>query len=110
MDKNIDLIINSKFIGSQKTHCKKSYIICVVGTNTYGAGPFSVRRGVEVARRADRGEARERFYPASELSGEIKLLLLLCDVFRSCSSTSLRSFRAQWWICFKEIIDLSCFT
>ena len=23
MDKNIDLIINSKFIGSQQTHCKK---------------------------------------------------------------------------------------
>ena len=27
MDKNIDLIINSKFIGSQQTHRKKSYII-----------------------------------------------------------------------------------
>src|SRR3990170_1504320 len=27
MDKNIDLIINSKFIGSQQTHHKKSYII-----------------------------------------------------------------------------------
>ena len=26
MDKNIDLIINSKFIGSQQTHYKKSYI------------------------------------------------------------------------------------
>ena len=26
MDKNIDLIINSKFIGSQQTHSKKSYI------------------------------------------------------------------------------------
>ena len=26
MDKNIDLIINSKFIGSQQTHRKKSYI------------------------------------------------------------------------------------
>ena len=25
MDKNIDLIINSKFIGSQQTHRKKSY-------------------------------------------------------------------------------------
>ena len=50
-----------------------------------GQGPFSVRREAEAARRADRGEARERFYPASELSGEIKLLLLLCDVFRSCS-------------------------
>ena len=26
MDKKIDLIINSKFIGSQQTHHKKSYI------------------------------------------------------------------------------------
>ena len=26
MDKNIDLIINSKFIGSQQTQRKKSYI------------------------------------------------------------------------------------
>ena len=26
MDKNIDLIINSKFIGSQQTHRKKSYM------------------------------------------------------------------------------------
>ena len=26
MDKNIDLIINSKFIGSQQTHLKKTYI------------------------------------------------------------------------------------
>ena len=43
-----------------------------------GQGPFSVRQGAEGARRADRGEAREGFYPASELSGEIKLLLLLC--------------------------------
>ena len=42
-----------------------------------GPEPLSVRRGVEIARRADRGEARERFYPASELSGEIILLLLL---------------------------------
>ena len=39
--------------------------------------PLSVRRGAEVARRADRGEAHEQFYPASELSGEIILLLLL---------------------------------
>ena len=29
MDKNIDLIINSKFIGSQQTHCKKTYIIWI---------------------------------------------------------------------------------
>ena len=29
MDKNIDLIINSKFIGSQQTHRKKSYIIWI---------------------------------------------------------------------------------
>ena len=29
MDKNIDLIINSKFIGSQQTHRKKSYIILI---------------------------------------------------------------------------------
>ena len=43
-----------------------------------GQGPFSVRQGAEGTRRADRGEAREGFYPASELSGEIKLLLLLC--------------------------------
>ena len=27
-----------------------------------------------------------------------------------CSSASLISFRARWWICFKETIDLSCFT
>ena len=33
--------------------------------------------GAEVARRADRGEAHEQFYPTSELSGEITLLLLL---------------------------------
>ena len=29
MDKNIDLIINSKFTGSQQTHHKKSYIIWI---------------------------------------------------------------------------------
>ena len=29
MDKNIDLIINSKFIGSQQTHRKKTYIIWI---------------------------------------------------------------------------------
>ena len=29
MDKKIDLIINSKFIGSQQTHRKKSYIIWI---------------------------------------------------------------------------------
>ena len=29
MDKKIDLIINSKFIGSQETHHKKSYIIWI---------------------------------------------------------------------------------
>ena len=29
MDKNIDLIINSNFIGSQQTHRKKSYIIWI---------------------------------------------------------------------------------
>ena len=29
MDKNIDLIINSMFIGSQQTHRKKSYIIWI---------------------------------------------------------------------------------
>ena len=46
-----------------------------------GQGPFSVRQGAEGARRADRGEAREGFYPASELSGEIKLLLLLCGLY-----------------------------
>ena len=39
--------------------------------------PLSVRRGAKVARRADRGEAHERFYPASEPSREIILLLLL---------------------------------
>ena len=38
--------------------------------------PLSVRRGAEIARRADRGKAHEWFYPASELSGEITLLLL----------------------------------
>ena len=43
-----------------------------------GQGPFRSGKGAEDARRADRGEAREGFYPASELSGEIKLLLLLC--------------------------------
>ena len=42
-----------------------------------GQGPFLVRRGAVIAQRADRGEARERLYPASELSGEIILLLLL---------------------------------
>ena len=41
-----------------------------------GPEPLSVRRGAEIARRADRGEAHERFYPASEHSGEIILLLL----------------------------------
>ena len=29
MDKKIDLIINSKFIGSQQTHCKNNYIIWI---------------------------------------------------------------------------------
>ena len=29
MDKKIDLIINSEFIGSQQTHRKKSYIIWI---------------------------------------------------------------------------------
>ena len=29
MDKKIDLIINSKFIGSQQTHRKKTYIIWI---------------------------------------------------------------------------------
>ena len=29
MDKNIDLIINSKFIGSQQTHRQKTYIIWI---------------------------------------------------------------------------------
>ena len=29
MDKNVDLIINSKFTGSQQTHHKKSYIIWI---------------------------------------------------------------------------------
>ena len=29
MDKKIDLIINSKFIGFQQTHRKKSYIIWI---------------------------------------------------------------------------------
>ena len=46
-----------------------------------GQGPFSVRRRAEIARRADRGEAHERFYLASELSGEIILLLLLVGLY-----------------------------
>ena len=29
MDKKVDLIINSKFIGSQQTHRKKSYVIWI---------------------------------------------------------------------------------
>ena len=32
MDKNIDLIINSKFIGSQQTHRQKTYIIWISKT------------------------------------------------------------------------------
>ena len=46
-----------------------------------GQGPFSVRREAEAARRADQGKARERFYPGSELSGEIILLLLLVGLY-----------------------------
>ena len=46
-----------------------------------GPKPLTVRWGAEIARRADRGEAHKRFYPASELSGEIILLLLLCGLY-----------------------------
>ena len=35
MDKNIDLIINSKFIGSQQTHRKKVYIKQISKTSLY---------------------------------------------------------------------------
>ena len=62
-----------------------------------GKGPFSVRQGAEGAQRADRGRTREGFYPASELSGEIKLLLLLCVVYsilareRGCVAVSNES-------------------
>ena len=54
-----------------------------VATSTYGArgAPSSPARGrrpraeqIEVERAGETGD----FYPASELSGEIKLLLLLC--------------------------------
>ena len=41
------------------------------------------------------------------------LIVLHLDLFEHnnfCSSASLISFRAWWWICFKETIDLSCFT
>ena len=50
------------------------------GTSTYGAGaPF--RSGRERRAHEERIEAEHAsdFYPASELSGEIILLLLLCD-------------------------------
>ena len=35
MDKNIDLIINSKFIGSQQTHHQKTYIIWISKRSLY---------------------------------------------------------------------------
>ena len=40
----------------------------------------------------------------------IVLHLYLFERNNFCSSASLRSFRARWWIGFKETIDLSCFT
>ena len=58
-------------------------------TNTYGAGGPLSCPARERRAHAEQIEARERagdFFPASELSGEIKLLLLLCVfVFGSCS-------------------------
>src|SRR3989337_2714768 len=32
------------------------------------------------------------------------------ELYSFCSSASLISFRARWWICFIETIVLSCFT
>ena len=48
-------------------------------TNTYGAGPlFGPSRERRAHEEQIEAKAREGFYPASELSREIKLLLLLC--------------------------------
>ena len=47
------------------------------------------------------------------LSLIVLLIVLHLNLFERnnfCSSASLRSFRAWWWICFEETIDLSCFT
>ena len=40
----------------------------------------------------------------------LSLLFLNLLWARTCSSTSLKCFRARRWICFIETIDLSCFT
>ena len=36
--------------------------------------------------------------------------LISFDHYNFALCASLRSFRARWWTCFKETIDLSCFT
>ena len=36
--------------------------------------------------------------------------LISFELYSFCSSASLISFRARWWICFIETIVLSCFT
>ena len=67
----------------------KVYIFCNIACRgktvdprtPMGPEPLLVRRGAEIARRADRGKAHKQFYPASELSGEIILLLLLVCVY-----------------------------
>src|SRR3954471_7458986 len=62
-------------------------------TNTYGdRAPFLVRRGAEVARRADRGDAHKGFTQlwAARMR---KTLLLLCGfVLCSCSGTSTNPY------------------
>ena len=44
MDKNIDLIINSKFIGSQQTHCKKTYITRISKRSATNYAPVGLQR------------------------------------------------------------------
>ena len=57
-------------------------------------GTAAATRNYEVAIRVDEKQFRSKDFERYNFS--------LC--------ASLRSFRARWWICFIETIDLSCFT
>ena len=61
------------------TYLLKNLPVAAWGASTYGARPlFSPARGRRAHKEQIEAERTGDFYPASELSGEIKLLLLLC--------------------------------
>src|SRR3954468_5736797 len=67
-------------------------------TNTYGdRAPSLVRQGVEVARRADRGDAHKGFTQLWAASMRKTLLLLCGFVLCSCSGACGATVHASCW-------------